>query len=196
MGVRDHFPLLSFPLHDLCASGNVFAMVVRPWNDWYHCMCHTYGTWLPGDPKGFRTRHHREHVEGDYKKPPPKGTYDALHERAKRLMKREPVLLIPRQQDRALEEIVISLLRRDIKLRVVSLDRIHLHIVARFADHNPRHWVGLAKKESSAYCFRVNLAPVGGLWGTRCQCKPIRDAAHLENATRYVGDHGKRGAAV
>ena len=37
-----------------------------PWNDWYHVMCHTYGTWLPGDPKGFRTRHHREQVEGDY----------------------------------------------------------------------------------------------------------------------------------
>jgi hypothetical protein len=33
-------------------------------------MGHTYGTWLPGDPKGFRTRHHREHIEGDYKKPP------------------------------------------------------------------------------------------------------------------------------
>jgi hypothetical protein len=24
-----------------------------PWNDWYHIMTHTYGTWLPGDPKGF-----------------------------------------------------------------------------------------------------------------------------------------------
>lgn len=45
-------------------------MGIQPWNDWYHIMCHTYGTWLPGDPRGFRTRHHREHVEGDYKSPP------------------------------------------------------------------------------------------------------------------------------
>src|SRR3954468_9029001 len=41
-----------------------------PWNNWYHCMGNTYGTWLPGDPRGFRTRLHREHVEGDYRNPP------------------------------------------------------------------------------------------------------------------------------
>jgi hypothetical protein len=35
---------------------------VKPWCDWYHIMCNTFGTWLPGDPKGFRTRHHREHT--------------------------------------------------------------------------------------------------------------------------------------
>ena len=64
-----------------------------PWDDWYHVMGHTYGTWLPGDPKGFRTRDHREHVEGDYRNPPPKGMYDGLHEAAKRAMKREPVFL-------------------------------------------------------------------------------------------------------
>lgn len=44
-----------------------------PWNDWCHCMGHTYGTWLPGDPCSFRTRHHRQHIEGDYRNPPPKG---------------------------------------------------------------------------------------------------------------------------
>ena len=61
-------------------------------------MGHTYGTWLPGDPKGFRTRHHREHIEGDYRNPPPKGIYEGLHECAKRSMKRDPVFLDPDQQ--------------------------------------------------------------------------------------------------
>ena len=75
-------------------------ITVLPWNDWYHFMGHTYGTWLPGDPKGFRTRHHREHVEGDYKHPPPKGKYDARWERAKRLMKRDPVYLDEQQRER------------------------------------------------------------------------------------------------
>ena len=37
------------------------------WNHWYHCTAHTYGTWLRGDPRGWRARHHREHVDGDYR---------------------------------------------------------------------------------------------------------------------------------
>ena len=40
-----------------------------PWNDWYHCTTHTYGSWLRGDRRGWRARHHREHVQGDYKNP-------------------------------------------------------------------------------------------------------------------------------
>ena len=44
---------------------------------WYHVVLTTYGAWLPGDPRGFRTRHHREHVPGDYKAPPPVGMFVA-----------------------------------------------------------------------------------------------------------------------
>ncbi len=78
--------------------GRAFPIAKHPWNDWYHIMFHTYGTWLPGDPKGFRTRHHRGHVEGDYKNPPPPGTYDELWKRSKHLMKRDPVWLTYEQR--------------------------------------------------------------------------------------------------
>ena len=37
----------------------------RPWNNWFHCMTSAYGQWLPGDPKGWRERNHRKHIEGD-----------------------------------------------------------------------------------------------------------------------------------
>ena len=116
-----------------------------PWDHWYHCMGHTYGTWLLGDPKGFRTRHHREHVEGDYRNPPPKGTYDGLHEYSKRAMKREPVFLDAVQRKRALEELVASLRRRDLEVRVFSVDRVHLHGLVRVPDHDPKRWIGVAK---------------------------------------------------
>ena|SRR5205809_5238686 len=62
---------------------------MQPWNDWYHCTLHTYGSWLRGDPRGWRARHHREHVVGDYKNPPPKRKY--LFEYSKSLMNRDPV---------------------------------------------------------------------------------------------------------
>ena len=169
---------------------------MQPWNDWYHVMGHTYGTWLPGSPKGFRTRHHREHVEGDYRNPPPKGKYDELFERSKRLMKRDPVFLDPDQRKRAIDELVASLQRRNIEIAAASVDRIHKHILARFPDHDPRRWVGIAKKESSHYCKVSGHAPEGGLWGTRCECVPVKDESHRSNVIDYILDHAKRGGEV
>src|SRR5437868_9283077 len=92
-----------------------------PWHHWYHCMGHTYGTWLPGDPKGFRTRHHREHVEGDYKNPPPKGMYDERHRRSKELMKRDPVFLTMEQRTLVVRLLVESLQRRNLDVIVASV---------------------------------------------------------------------------
>src|SRR3954453_2014099 len=104
---------------------------MHPWDHWYHVMGHTYGTWLPGDPKGFRTRDHREHVDGDYKNPPPKGKYDKRWQHAKDLMKRDPVYLNPAQRARAVQAIVRSFRKWGIELQVLSIDRTHLHVLAR-----------------------------------------------------------------
>jgi hypothetical protein len=178
-------------------GGTLRGMILVPWDNWYHCMGNTFGTWLPGSPKGFRTRHHREHVEGDYKHPPPKGMYDERHEHAKDLMKREPVFLESMdQRQRALDELVASLLRRDIFLAVMSVDRVHLHGLAQFPDHNPRRWIGIAKKESSHYCKQTGHAPEGGLWATRIKCEPVKNGGHFERTIGYILDHANRGAVV
>ncbi|MFA9477130.1 hypothetical protein ACERK3_02365 [Phycisphaerales bacterium AB-hyl4] len=104
-----------------------------PWNNWYHCMGNTYGTWLPGDPRGFRTRHHREHVEGDYKFPPPPGIYDDLFERSKQLLKR-PTVYFPAELRPAVCRLFADTLRDDYKAEVVELSvgGIHYHLLARF----------------------------------------------------------------
>jgi hypothetical protein len=60
---------------------------------WFHLTTHTYGVWLYGDPRGFRTRHHREHIEGDYKNPPPPGKYADKLQRSKESLKQDPVKL-------------------------------------------------------------------------------------------------------
>lgn len=159
-------------------------------------MGHTYGTWLPGDPKGFRTRHHREHVDGDYKNPPPKGKYDRRWERAKQLMKRDPVYLNPDQRGRAVQEFVRAFAKWHVELRIISIDRIHLHALAQFVQGDPRHFVGLAKKECSAYMKRDGLAPDGGLWAVRCKCLPVHDREHFDNVTDYIRDHESAGAVV
>src|SRR5688500_1461640 len=98
---------------------------MRPWNDWYHCTLHTYGTWLRGDLRGWRSRHHREHVDGDYKHPPPKGKYDALFEYSKSLMKRDAVRIERQLRDFVLDALVDKLFEKQIPVAVGSLDGIH-----------------------------------------------------------------------
>jgi hypothetical protein len=173
-----------------------FKIASCPWNGWYHIMCHTYGTWLPGDPKGFRTRHHREHVEGDYKTRPPMGKYKRRWKRSKDLMKREPVYLEMDQRCRAVREFVRSFAKWGIELRIISVDRIHLHALVRVVDHEARHYMGLAKKECSAYMKQDGLAPAGGLWAVRCECVPIGDERHFENVVGYIQDHEEGGGVV
>jgi REP element-mobilizing transposase RayT len=167
-----------------------------PWNHWFHCMGHTYGTWLPGDPKGFRTRDHREHVDGDYRNPPPKGKYDGLHDHAKRAMKRDPVFLDRVQRQRALEELVASLQRRHFEIEVFSVDRIHIHGLVRVPDHDPKRWTGVAKKESSHHCKQTGHAPTGGMWATGTKCLPIASERHFDRVKDYIRGHAEKGAVV
>jgi hypothetical protein len=69
-------------------------MLIKPWRSWYHCTVSTYGTWLPGDERGWRERDHHEHVEGDYKKPPkPSKFAKGMHEHAKKLLRFDPYLI-------------------------------------------------------------------------------------------------------
>jgi hypothetical protein len=169
---------------------------MAPLDDWYHCMGNTYGTWLPGSPKGFRTRHHREHVEGDYKNPPPPGKYEQRFRKAQELMSRAPVYLSMEQRKRALEEFVKSLTSRGIDLEAMAIGRIHFHLLGRFRDRNPRRWLGLAKKESSHYCKETGHTPQGGLWAVRTECKPVKGLGHFHETVGYILDHEQEGAAV
>ena len=61
---------------------------------WFHCTSHTYGAWLHGDERSFRTRHHREHKIGDYKNRPLSEMYAEKLARCKKLLKQPPVMLL------------------------------------------------------------------------------------------------------
>jgi hypothetical protein len=170
---------------------------MRAWIGWYHCMGNTYGTWLPGDERGFRTRHQRWTVPFDYKHRPPEGTYDAFHAYSKRKMKRDPVYLeTMKQRERIRDEFVASLQRRNLDVAIFGVDRVHFHLLACFPDHDPRRWVGIAKREASHYCKQTGDAPAGGLWSAATECKPIKDQGHWFAVRNYIADHRKQGAAI
>ena len=168
-----------------------------PWNDWYHCTANTYGTWLRGDPRGWRARHHREHVEGDYKNPPPEGKYDKLHEYSKRLMKRDAVHLERELRGIVVEEFGLRLWQDGVEVVVMSLDDHHLHTLLRAPDHNPRHLIGVGKLHTSHLLRQLGLREeAGGIWAKRSKAIPVKDRSHQLNVTGYVFDHEERGAAV
>jgi hypothetical protein len=106
------------------------------------------------------------------------------------------VLDTQEQRRRVLDEVVASLLRHNIPVAVAALDRIHLHVLAQCLDNNPRHWTGIAKRESSHYCKITGHASVGGIWAVGCECKPIADRDHFSRTLGYIPDHGKRGAEI
>src|SRR3990170_32550 len=150
------------------------------WTRWFHVNGNTYGTWLRGDPRGWRARHHREHVEGDYKNPPPRGTYDRLLARSRQLMKRSEVHLTPEARKSACSAMVEALLFHHVQLLTLSMDGHHFHLLARFltpkpTDFNPwasradekrelalaRHFAGIAKKQSARALSESRIIPEG-----------------------------------
>lgn len=108
-----------------------------PWNDWYHVTVSTYGTWLPGDLRGWRTRHHREHVDGDYQNPPPPGKYDALHRAATKSMKRQPIVLPGEIRTTVMETLRDALQHYGVTIAVIAVAGKHAHVLAQFGENIP-----------------------------------------------------------
>lgn len=181
-------------------------------------MSSTYGAWLPGDPRGFRTRGHREHVEGDYRSPPPQGRDTELWERSKGLLKGPPVILCAAARVSALalvRQALVSIHQLDVL--AISVSGTHLHLLARFpageagreAGERPtagrrglqgidpvRFYMGVAKERSAKGLAAEGLVVPGRVWARKGKIVRVRDRAHQVRVYRYILDHAGQGAAV
>lgn len=177
------------------------------WRDWYHCIGNTYGTWLPGDPRGWHARTHRQHIEGDYKSPPPRGKYDTLHDHSQKLMQRDEVMLREDQQQIVLDVIAESLAFNEIACAVMSVSPTHAHVVARFVRDRrtsggkliadpARHYFGIARKRAARRLSENGSIPPGGLWSKRTTVVPIADQGHFGNVVEYIQRHKEEGAVI
>ncbi len=183
---------------------NLFMGRSAAWNNWLHCCGSTYGAWLRGDSRGWRARNHREHVDGDYKSPPPPGTYDKLLAQSQRLMKRQRVVLTPEQRAIACLIMGEALLFHTVELVDLCVGAKHWHALVRChppgsiltKDRMTRHLLGLAKKHSARFLSDARLADRGGVWALRCRVLPVHDRQHQLNVARYIPAHAKKGAVV
>ena len=193
----------------------------EPWRGWYHAVATTYGTWLRGDPRGWRSWQHHEHVEGDYKSPPPTGKCRLEFEQSRRTMKHKPIVLYPSARVIVCESLVERLL--DSEVIAVAVASTHAHVVCRFVnwsggkrkfnigiyglndgnslqdgrDPVPRHVMGVAMKHASHEARKKNAKRPGPLWARRAKFVPIENREHQVAAVHYLKRHHKcEGAAL
>jgi len=190
------------------------ARIIDAWNGWYHVNGSTYGIWLRGDERGWPARRHREHVEGDYRNPPPPGAHRVKLLDSKRSMTQPPVRLSPEARLLALNTFVETFYQRGIELIACAIDDHHFHGLARFRlseAHRPpasigtrnqpiyaliRHEVGLAKSRSARAISQAGLAPEGGVWARRFKITAITDRHHQLAVANYIARHANQGAAT
>lgn len=84
----------------------------------------------------------------------------------------------------------------NIEVSSASLNSSHLHVLARFNDRNPRHWIGRAKCHASMVCKEIDGLPHDGLWAKRSKAEPIKDRQHQVRTFYYILKHRNEGAYV
>jgi hypothetical protein len=158
-----------------------------------HVQWNTYGSWLPGDPRGFRNRDHRIHSSGTYKAPPPAGEHAALHMYAATRLVRNPVELSEDLRARVLAAVVqkAALLRRPIEALAVA--REHVHALIFVDDLIVKAEIGKLKRHSS-HAVR-DIVP-GTWWSAGCHPEHVEDGEYWQNVVQYIMAHQKEGAAV
>lgn len=161
---------------------------------WYHCILTVYGAWLPGDPRGFRTRHHREHVDGDYKHPPPKQLYADRLARSRDLQKHPTVKLSELERRLLGAECVRQFQSRSVEAIALAVAAQHLHLQMRCERQQVIAILGDLKR-AMWYCRRA-AGDAARLWGRRRKVIPIQSRGHQQRVFSYILRHRDEGAWV
>jgi hypothetical protein len=161
---------------------------------WFHVVISTYGSWLPGDPRGFRALHHRVHVEGDYRNPPPPGSFENFRNNARRTMKFPPRKL--RAQERVLvgQACVEKLLELDAYLMCLAAATSHVHLLIKLPPSQARIILGVVK--GSAYHTLHQAGYPAKLWAKRFKVLPVEGLRHFRAVYHYILRHAKEGAWI
>jgi hypothetical protein len=161
---------------------------------WYHITLTAYGAWLYGDARGFRTRHHREHVEGDYKHRPSLGKYAAKEQLSRKALKQTAVVLPPARRELVGHALQRAFTRQGSWVLVMAVCGQHAHLLVKLPRGKARLLSGRAKRMATIALRSIGWK--GRVWGVRSRAVPIRDRAHQENSYHYIVAHEQEGAWV
>jgi hypothetical protein len=170
-------------------------------DDWHHITISAYGQWLPGDPRSWRTRHHRQHVLGSYDKPPlPSHRSRRLHEYAAASLRNEPMVFLPHQRPLLSEIILEALAYQRITPLIFSVGGEHCHLLLQFSAPSPKIAASRIKSwvwnQANRRGFLTADQTGRELWGEGSHDAPIADRGHLVRTIQYIADHAAEGAWV
>jgi len=166
--------------------------MATPGKQWFHITIGTLNNWLPGDPRGWRSRHHKRHSSGDHRNPPPPGEHAALHRYAKSIS--GDAVVVPKALRVVIGQTMLAHLQSlEHELLVISVGGMHTHLQVQLPFESVKREIGRAKRRAS---IAVNDAMPGRLWGKGCGIEPIRDRAHQRNTYGYIRGHYVEGAWV
>ena len=166
----------------------------RPDTAWFHIIWNTLGSWLPGDPRGFRNRDHRIHSSGDYRHPPPSGEHAGLLQY--NIVRARPAVSLPTHVRPMIVEAVIEALRRrngSPAAITVGKDHVHLLVDSPSSYEEVKQVIGKVKTVASL-AIREHIP--GSIWSRGCLVKRVSTLDHLEATRRYITEKQERGAYV
>ncbi len=167
---------------------------------WWLITWTTYGSWLPGDPRGFRTRRAQEYV------PPPKRyarrgeqAYDAKRYASRYAQARdrteESAPLTRKQQRIIVPTIIAEIDAIPIVSAIASIGPTHVHWLGRFDEHEIRPTVGRVK---AAATRSLNAAGFDGKrpWSKNCHLESKPTDQVFRSAFVYVRRHIDEGCLI
>ena len=165
----------------------------QPGQCWWHLCLHTLGSWLHGDPRGFRDRAHRIHSSGDYSDPPPELEHAGLH--VYMLQRSRKVELPGELWPRVGEAIRQKCEREELRLLIVSVESTHAHLLVEYDDDYKRTKRFMGRLKQAASHAVKDVLP-GTIWAREGKPVRLKDRAHLLAAFRYILAHREHGAFV
>lgn len=134
---------------------------------WRHVSIHAHGTWLHGDPRGFRSRDHRIHSSGDYKAPPPEGEHRGLHEYHKR-NSRDPTNFAWQLRKIIVEALVWRFLEEGHGVLAAAVTQTHAHALVPLPDNKRlvHDVVGRCKAKAGWAVGLIMPAPIWAAGGS------------------------------
>lgn len=167
---------------------------------WWLVTWSTYGSWLPGDPRGFQTWRGRDYV------PPPKryatpgeksydpAKYAGRYEEAKAVTG-AAVKLTAEQRRITSGAFVAEIAKLPIVPSIMAVSNEHGHLLAKFGALKIRRTVGVLKGEATKALHRSGHRQED-FWGKECHMKSKKEGREFRVAFDYVHRHLDDGAIV
>jgi REP element-mobilizing transposase RayT len=161
---------------------------------WQHVILGSRCSWLHGDPRGFRDRHHRLHSSGDYKNRPPANEHAHVrkyyNKRARKTVSFSLELRIL-----TLREFVQKMRRLGHNIIAGAIAKRHLHALTELPNEYDKMKREIGKSKQKASHAARQLLP-GTIWAAGGEFTRIKDRGHLRNTYSYIRERQERGAVV